>query len=173
MKSNSRIQEILSIIKNNHTTKELAVILDDYHKNDIADVLEFLSKEERQILYQSLSIDRMSDIFSCLDDATEYFEEMGIKKAATIVNNMYADDVIDVLETVDEDMSEKISKLIDKETAKDVKLIQSFPDTQIGSKMTTNFICIPKNISVRQAMKEMIKYIRFMYITKTKLYTEH
>ncbi len=157
MKSNSRIQEILSIIKNNHTTKELAVILDDYHKNDIADVLEFLSKEERQILYQSLSIDRMSDIFSCLDDATEYFEEMGIKKAATIVNNMYADDVIDVLETVDEDMSEKISKLIDKETAKDVKLIQSFPDTQIGSKMTTNFICIPKNISVRQAMKEMIK----------------
>lgn len=153
----NRKQEILEIIRQNHTDKELAIILDDYHQNDIADVLELLSQDERQKLYKALSLDRLSDIFACFDDATKYFEEIGINKAATIVNNMDADDVVYVLETVDEDVSEKISELIDKETAEDVNLIRSFPDTQIGSKMTTNFIAIPKKLGVKQAMKELVK----------------
>ena len=157
MSSNNRVQEIFEIIKQNHTRKELTKILDDYHVSDIADVLEMLSKEERERLYKSLPLDRLSDMFSYVEDATEYFEEMEIRKAASIVNNMDADDVIDVLENIDEDMSEKISKLMDKETSEDVKLIQSFSESQIGSKMTTNYISISKTLGVRQAMKEMIR----------------
>lgn len=157
MSSNNRVQEIFEIIKQNHTRKELTEILDDYHVSDIADVLELLSKEERRRLYKSLSLDRLSDMFSYVEDATEYFEEMEIRKAASIVNNMDADDVVDVLENIDEDMSEKISKLMDKETSEDVKLIQSFSESQIGSKMTTNYISISKTLGVRQAMKEMIR----------------
>ena len=157
MSSNNRVQEIFEIIKQNYTRKELTEILDDYHVSDIADVLEMLSKDERRRLYKSLSLDRLSDMFSYIEDATEYFEEMEIRKAASIVNNMDADDVIDVLENIDEDMSEKLTQLMDKETAEDVKLIQSFPETQIGSKMTTNFIAIAKGLGVRQAMKEMVR----------------
>lgn len=157
MSLNNRSQEILNIIKENHPRKELTTILDDYHESDIADVLEFLSQEERQKLYKALSLDRLSDIFSYSDDATKYFKEMEIRKAASIVNNMDADDIIDILENIDEDMSEKISQLIDEETAEDVKLIQSFPESQIGSKMTTNYIAITKGLGVRQAMKELIR----------------
>ena len=157
MQQNNRIQEIYNIIKANHTRKELATILDDYHESDIAGVLDLLTKEERQQLYKSLTLDRMSDVFSYLDDATKYFEEMEIRKAASIVNNMDADDAVDILETIDEDMSEKISELMDEEMTENIKLIQSFSESQIGSKMTTNFIAIPKSFGVRQAMKEMIR----------------
>ena len=76
MQQNNRTTEIYDIIKANHTRKELATILDDYHESDIASVLDLLTKEERQQLYKSLTLDRMSDIFSYLDDATKYFEEM-------------------------------------------------------------------------------------------------
>ena len=157
MQHNNRIEEILEIIKKGHETKELTVILNDYHESDIAGVLELLTKEERQYLYKSLSLDRMSDVFSYLDDATTYFEEMEIRKVASIVNNMDADDAVDILETIDENISEKIVPLIGEEMTEDIKLIQSFSDSQIGSKMTTNFIAIPKKFGVRQAMKEMIR----------------
>ena len=80
MSMNNRTQEILEIIKQNHTRKELSVLLDEYHESDIADVLELLSKEERQKLYKSFSIDRLSEIFAYLEDATEYFEEIEIEK---------------------------------------------------------------------------------------------
>lgn len=151
-----RVQEILSIIRQNHTRKELAVLLDDYHESDIADVLEFLSSEERQKLYKSFSLDRMSDIFAYLEDATEYLKELEIHKAASIVNNMDADDVVDILETIDDDIGQQLSELMDKETADDVNLIRSFSDSQIGSKMTTNFIMIQKGLSIKQAMKELV-----------------
>ena len=71
MSSNNRVQEIFEIIKQNYTRKELTEILDDYHVSDIADVLEMLSKDERRQLYKSLSLDRLSDMFSYIEDATE------------------------------------------------------------------------------------------------------
>ena len=48
MQQNNRTTEIYDIIKANHTRKELATILDDYHESDIAGVLDLLTKEERQ-----------------------------------------------------------------------------------------------------------------------------
>lgn len=157
MISNKRVEEILQIIKEKHTRKELTELLEEYHESDIADALEFLTKEERLKLYHSFSLDQMSEIFSYLDDVTEYLEEIEIRRAASIINNMDADDAVDVLETIDEEMSEKLVQLMDEETSEDIKLIQSFSEDQIGSKMTTNFIAIQKGLGVRQAMKEMIK----------------
>lgn len=50
MQTNNRTQEIYDIIKLNYDRKELAIILDDYHESDIANVLELLTQEERQKL---------------------------------------------------------------------------------------------------------------------------
>ena len=157
MQQLSRTQEIYEIIKNTNEIKQLSIILDDYHESDIADALELLTQEERKRLYKALTLDRMSEVFSYLDDATKYFEEMEIRKVASIVNNMDADDAVEVLEKIDDNISEKIVPLMDEEMAEDIKLIQSFSESQIGSKMTTNFIAIPKGFGVRQAMKEMVR----------------
>ena len=36
-------------------------------------------------------------------------------------------------------------------------MIQSYEDDEIGSQMTTNFIMIHKNMSIRQAMRELVR----------------
>lgn len=156
MGKHNRIEEILQIIKDNPSLKDLTILLDDYHESDIADVLNHLTKEERLNLYQAFNLDRLSNIFSYLDDATEYLKEIEIHKAASIVNNMDADDAIDVLENIDDEIGEQILKLMDDDTSEDIKLIQSFAPNEIGSKMTTNFISLKKNYTIRQAMKEVI-----------------
>ena len=50
--------------------------LDDYHENDIASALEFLESDERRRLYSLLGVDKVSDIFSYIDDPVDYIEEL-------------------------------------------------------------------------------------------------
>lgn len=151
------IEEIVSIIQSETNPKKLSEQLSNYHDNDIANSLERLSQIERKKLYKTLGIEKTSEIFAYLEDATSYLEEIELEKAAMIVEEMDSDDAVDILENIDEDISEKIINLMDEESTKDIKLIQSFDEEQIGSKMTTNFISIKKGLNVKETMKELIK----------------
>ena len=47
MIKNEKIEEILKIIKEQYDDQNVAMLLDEYHFSDIADVLQVLTKEER------------------------------------------------------------------------------------------------------------------------------
>jgi magnesium transporter len=96
-------------------------------------------------------------MFSYIEDAGQYIEELELESAAQIIENMDADDAVDLLEDIDEDMQEKIVSMIDDESSRDIELILSYDEDEIGSLMTTNFIEIPNNVTVKQAMKSLIK----------------
>ena len=156
LKQKGYIREIIKLIRETKSASELLEALENYHENDIAEALEFLSKDERISLYSILGIERVSEIFSYLEDATLYFEEMELQKAAKIIENMDSDDAVDILETMDDEIGEKLVSMMDDESSRDIRLIQSYDEDEIGSKMTTNFIAIKKGLSVKEAMKEMV-----------------
>lgn len=153
---NSYVEEIVALIHETHAKEQLLEIYEQYHESDIAEALEFLSKEERTSLYSALGNERCSEIFAFLEDMTPYFEEMELETAAEIIENMDSDDAVDILENIDEEIGEKLVSLMDDESSRDIRLIQSYDEEEIGSKMTTNFIAIKKGLTVRQAMKEMV-----------------
>lgn len=148
-------KEIEAFIRQNPAEK-IAEKLEKYHENDIADALELLTFEERQKLYQALGEERVAEIFAYLDDAGSYLEELEPKQAAEIVEHMDSDDAVDVLEDIDEELQEKLVSLMDDESSKDIRLIRSYDEDEIGSKMTTNFIMVKGKPSVKQAMKELV-----------------
>lgn len=150
-------EEILSIIKSGKSNKEISELLSDYHENDIAATLELMSPEERKKLYRILGNELMSEVFTYLDDVSEYIEELDSEKAADVIEAMDADDAVDALEDLDEEKREELLNLIDSEAKEDIKLIDSYEDYEIGSKMTTNFIVINKSSNVKAAMKSVIK----------------
>ena len=76
------IEEILNIIQTETNSKKLSENLSNYHDNDIANSLELLSQLERKKLYRSLGIEKTSEIFAYLEDATSYLEEIELEKAA-------------------------------------------------------------------------------------------
>ena len=55
-------QELIGIIRSNLPPKALKEKLLDYHENDIAAVLELLSKDERMKIYNILDPAALSDI---------------------------------------------------------------------------------------------------------------
>lgn len=150
-------KELEAIIKSNLSDDEIREKLSDYHENDIADVLEDLTEEERRKLYRILGVESVSEIFAYLEDEVgKYINELDSEKAADIIESMDADDAVDILDELEDDKSDEIKKLMDEDARQDIDLILSYDDDQIGSRMTTNFIAVKKNSTVRQAMKSLI-----------------
>lgn len=148
--------EISLILKSEISAEELRERLADYHDNDIAIVIHDLEKEERLKIYPKLGEEKVSEIFSYLDDVEDFIEEVGLKKAADIIELMDSDDAIDVLEELDEEDRIAIIEEMDEEIVEDINLITQYEEDEIGSIMTTNYILINKNYTIKEAMKSMV-----------------
>lgn len=150
------VKELIRLIRSGTVGDALAAKLDNYHDNDISNVLDELTAGERKILYHTLGDERVSEIFAYLDDPGKYLGELELERAADIIENMDADDAVDVLEEIDEETRKQLIELIDEESKEDIKLICSYEEDEIGSKMTTNFIEIGKSLTIKQAMRSLI-----------------
>ena len=151
------VQEILSIIHSGLPKAELAEKLSDYHEKDLADALEALTPAERQSLYSILGVDTVAEIFTYLDDAEPYLKELPSHEAAKVISNMDSDDAVDALEDLDDTDKNEIVNKLDKDSVEDVKMLLSYDEDEIGSRMTTNYISIKNDMTIRQAMSELVK----------------
>lgn len=150
------IHELVELIRSGENKEKIAEQLTNYHDNDISNALDELNEEERKMLYHMLGAERVSEIFAYLDDPGKYLGELALEQAADIIENMDADDAVDVLEEVDEEIRKQLIELIDEESKEDIKLICSYEEDEIGSKMTTNFIEIGRSLTIKQAMRALI-----------------
>lgn len=149
--------ELINIIKSDEPALVKKEKFNDYHENDIAAVLEKLDVAGRKRLYALLGLEKVSEIFAYLDDPEEFIEELDSELAADILENMEADDAVDILEELEDEKSEELILLMDKEAREDIDLIQSYDDDEIGSKMTTNFVTLTLDLTIKQAMKSMVR----------------
>jgi magnesium transporter len=149
--------QIIGIIRSESSDAEIKAQLEEYHENDIAGVFEELTPEERDRVRQILGIEIMSDVVSFLDDASEYLSEIDADDAAQIIEQMDADEALEVLEDLDEQTRSEIFELIeDAEIKEEIELIDSYDDDQFGSRMSTNFISVKKNQTIKETMKTLV-----------------
>ncbi len=151
--------EIISIIRSSASPSAKRERLDDYHENDIAEVLPFLNVAERKKIYRILDTAMVSNILEYTDyeDAAVYLEEMDLKKAAQIIECMESDSAIKILGELDREKKRNLFECMDETVKKELAVISSYDDDEIGSKMTTNYILIRENVTVGQAMKELTR----------------
>ena len=151
--------EILKIIRSNTSPAVMCSRLEDYHANDLAEVMSELTVQERCKLYRILDMDMLSDIFEYTDsdNAAEYLKEIDVKKGAAILSRMETDALVEVLHKIDKAKKRLLLDLMDDEVRRDIEVIASFDDDEIGSKMTTNCIIIRENLTVKQAMSSLVE----------------
>ncbi|WP_434399601.1 magnesium transporter [Planococcus sp. 11815] len=127
-----------------------------HHPYDQASFYEKANGETRHLLYQYLSPKEMADIFEAIEvDDDEYedlFKEMDARYAADILSYMYTDDAVDVLNELNKDQVASYLTIMDKESAQQIKDLLHYEEYTAGSIMTTEFVAIPKNSTVRSAM---------------------
>ena len=151
-------KEILDIIKSNVSPAVLSKRLQDFHENDLAEVLPELSSAERSKLYRIFDLDTLSDILEYTDEETAvtYLEEMNLKKAAAILSRIETNVLSDILQHFDKEKRRLLIELLDDDVRHDVEMINTFDDEEIGSRMTTTCIIINNHLSVKGAMSALV-----------------
>lgn len=149
--------ELIEQIRSGKNDREILKCLSNYHENDIAEMLVLMSPQERSRIYGLLDAEKIAEVFTYLDEPQEYLSELSMDKIAKVISDMDSDDAVDVLENFDEAKRAEIVEKLDQDAGKDVKMLFSYSEDEIGSCMTTNYICIRTGLSVRQAMAELVR----------------
>ncbi|MBR3404039.1 MAG: magnesium transporter, partial [Firmicutes bacterium] len=152
-------EEIKAIIRSNASPKIMKAKLEDYHANDIAVILDELTAAQRIKVYRVLDDVMLSDILEYLDedDASRFLGEMDPKRAAAVITEIEPDVAVAILRQIPRERRTLLIDLLDEESRNDVRLIASFDEEEIGSRMTTNYIAIRENLTIKEAMNELIR----------------
>lgn len=148
--------EVLKIFRRNLPKEELIEKISDYHMGDIADAFEKMTPEERKSLYPVLGVEMVAEIFSYIEDSEEYIKEINSDKVANLISEMDSDDAVDILEKLSDTDRKRIVALLDNDAKQDVSMILSYEDDEIGSEMTTNYIVVKKNLTIKEATHQLI-----------------
>ncbi len=154
--------EIIGILKGSYSPKVIHDRLEDYHANDIAEVLEQSDVYLRRKLYRVCDIIQLSESFEYLDEefAAECLCEMDIRKAGSVISELETDTAANVLREIPKERRELIIDTLDAEDRIDIALIASYDEDEIGSRMTANFIVINYKLTIKQAMNELVRQAR-------------
>lgn len=148
--------EVLKIFRSNLPKEELIEKISDYHMGDIADAFEKMTPEERKSLYPVLGVEMVAEIFSYIEDSEKYIKEINSDKVANLISEMDSDDAVDILEKLSDTDRKRIVALLDNDAKQDVSMILSYEDDEIGSEMTTNYIVVKKNLTIKEATHQLI-----------------
>ncbi len=134
--------EIKEIIRSNVSPRVMCEKLEDYHDNDIAEVLPDLTSAERKRLYRVLKVSVLSGIFEYMEkeQVGVCLDEMDLKKAAAVISDMESDAAVEFLRGLEKEKRALLIDLLDEDARQDLALIASFDEDEIGSRMSTNYI---------------------------------
>ena len=149
--------EITETIRSNLTPKRMQEKLLSYHENDIADALDLLTEEERKKLYKILDSESLADILEYSEHMADYIQELSLSKKVEVFSHMETPDTVEALRQLSREERETLIDLLNPEVRSEIKLLSSFDEDEIGSKMSTNYITVEDHLSVKEAMSELVR----------------
>lgn len=149
--------EILALLRSRLTPAKLIKKLSDFHERDIAEVFPHLSEEERKRLYLILDTCTLADILEHCDDVQIFLQELSPSTQAAVLSRMEIQDAQNYLQQLTRPEKSMLLDLIDEKIRRQIAMLDSFDEEEIGSRMSPNYIKIPIGLTVREAMRRLIE----------------
>nr|WP_239574067.1 magnesium transporter [Enterococcus ureilyticus] len=133
--------------------RELFLALHIYEQGQF---YQSIDEADRKQIYSYLSPKELADMFDVIEEDNEnmkdYIAEMRPSYAAEMLSEMYTDNAVDLLNMLDKSQKAKYLSLMSTEDAGEIKELLHYEDDTAGSIMTTEFVSIVANQTVRSAM---------------------
>ena len=162
------IEKIIELLRKNNY-KELKALLRESNEADVAECLNELEKEDLAIVFRLLNKDEAADIFARMDDGSQEMlvELMSDSELASIISKLYVDDAADLIEELPANLVTKVLKNTSATKRKTINEILKYPEDSAGSIMTTEYVDLHKNDTVKDAFDR----IRKIGLKKETVYT--
>lgn len=138
---------------------------------DLAEFFDELEDVDVIVLFRILPKNTAAEVFSYMDiEGQQYLiEKMADDEVSVILSNLYVDDTVDFIEELPANVVKKVLKNTPRNRRKLINKMLSFPEDSAGSIMTTEFVDLKKELSVKEAILR-IKEIGFDRETINTLY---
>ncbi len=138
------------------------------HPVEIAQLAQALSPMHRTDIVGSLDNEIAADTLEEMstENQARVLEDLDEERAADLLEEMSPDDAVDVLEELDDEKAQELFALMEDHEKIDVAELMSYEADTAGGLMTTEFVAIPKNLTVGEA----VNYLRQMARTPHMIY---
>lgn len=162
------INEVEELIKERKFTR-LKDMLSEVNPADMAAVFDEVDKKHRLLLFRVLPKELAADTFTYLESdmqrtLIEAFSDVELRE---VVNELFLDDTVDIIEEMPANAVDKILRNVDSETRKAINDLLHYPKDSAGSIMTTEYVALKQNMTVEQAFAHIRKYA----VDKETIYT--
>ena len=133
-------------------------IINKTHDADVASVMEILDTEGRISVFQLISDpERQAEILSHLNKKfqTEIAQVYEISKLQKLLGMMDSDDAADLLGHLPDELSQQVLSGLNKDDLQEVEELMSYPEDSAGGLMSSEFLTIDENLSVREAIEKI------------------
>lgn len=138
-------------------TEEMRVFCSALHPASTAEFLEDLLPDEIWTILRAIDAPLRAEIFSYFnpDLQKQIFETCPRAEVAKLLEEMPSDDRVDLLDDVDPEISEDVTKLLPSEDQQDVALLGKYDEDQCGAEMSSDFVRLRENMTVGEAIAEI------------------
>lgn len=168
MNRNELFEELFELLEDKKIL-QVKTKLADLLPADIAEFFELISRENVVLVFRMLPKDLASEVFAFLeaDKQQIIIDAVTDKELAVIVEKLYIDDAVDILEELPASVVKRILKNAAPDTRKLINQFLNYPENSAGSIMTAEFVNLRPDITVGDA----ISYIRKTGSDKETVYT--
>lgn len=136
---------------------------------DIASLLSELEDKELVQAFRLITKDKAADVFAYMNNSmqTKLVEMFAEKELKELLDELYLDDTVDMLEELPANLVTRILDVVDGEKRSRINQLLNYPDDSAGSIMTTEYVDFNKKMTVAEAMS----HIKKVGIHKETIYT--
>ena len=138
---------------------ELRAVFDYYNSVDLAEIVSNLEIKDAVFIFKTVPASSTAEVFGYLSN--DYKEEIvGLLTSTNIksvMEELYADDIVDFIEEMPSNIVKRVLKSIDKELRSEINEILSYKEDSAGSIMTIEYVELRENDTCKTALKKIRK----------------
>lgn len=131
--------------------------ISEMHPSDIANIISQVHQEEKTAIFASLADKTAAEALHELEPKIQALLLLTVdtKKALGILEKMPSDEVADVLGDLPTEKTSELLRLMRPKKAAKVSKLLTHPEETAGGLMTTEYVVLPRNLTVQQAIEKM------------------
>lgn len=131
--------------------------LNNMNPIDIALILEELSQENTLKAFRILPKNLAAEVFSSISPKKqqEIIEATNDEELKLIINSMFLDDTVDLIEEMPAGVVAKILKNTSHENRNLINQFLNYPEDSAGSVMTVEYLSLKTNMTIKEALKKI------------------
>lgn len=156
MEKRNDLEEVLEFLETRQYTG-LRQFLSGLNDADIAVLMEELEEETLLKVYRILPKDLAADVFSYLEVENQQtiIRSLSDAEAANVIDNLMADDAVDLLEEMPANVVDKLLANAKPDTRQAINQLLGYPEDSAGSIMTVEYVSLKESMTVEQAIEHI------------------